>query len=343
MIRASLAFLASLLRSRTDLALENAALRQPLAVLQGQKPRRRMPTLGRLFWVALRRFWPQWRDALNLVKPETVARWHRLGFRAYWTWKSKKRQPGRPRIDPELRKLIRRMARENSTWRAPRIHAELLFLGFEVAVRTVLRYLPKPTNPDAVRRWMIFLRQHRKALVGMDFFVVNTLSFRLLHVLFFVHHEHRQIVHWAVTQLPTQEWIQQQIRVAFPFDTAPGYLVLDRDPLFSLAIRDFIRDIGTKPVRISPRSPWQNGIAECWVGSIRRGLLHHVIVLNEDHLRRLISGYVAYYQEDRPHLALRKQAPAGREVERPPKKGAEVAAFLRCDGLHHRYHWAQAA
>ncbi len=171
-----------------------------------------MPTLGRLFWVALRRSWPRWRDALILVKPETVVRWHRLGFRAYWTWKSKKRRPGRPRIDPELRKLIRRLAEDNPTWGAPRVHAELRLLEFDVAERTVLRYLPKPANPDAVGRWIVLLRQHRKALVGMDFLVVHTLTFRLLHVLFIVHRERRRIVHWAVTRAPNLDWIRQQLR-----------------------------------------------------------------------------------------------------------------------------------
>ncbi len=193
MIRASLASLASLFRSRSD-----PRERRSSPTARGSSGPEAAPQNADARSTLLGRsspFLAEMRDALILVKPETVVRWHRLGFRAYWTWKSKKRRPGRPRIDPELRKIIRRMANENPTWGAPRVHAELRLLGFDVAERTVLRYLPKPANPDAVRRWMVFLRQHRKALVGMDFFVVNTLTFRLLHVLFIIHHDRRRIVH----------------------------------------------------------------------------------------------------------------------------------------------------
>ena len=344
MIRLWIVALTSLFRSRTDLIVENLALRQQLAICKARRPRTRFSMPSRFFWVLLSRTWSKWQGALVLVKPETVVRWHRLGFRAYWRWKSRKNPPGRPKIDPELRDLIRRLAKENPTWGAPRVHAELLKLGFEVAERTVSRYLPKkPTNPEVIKRWKTFLKQHRKALVGMDFFTVNTLTFRTLYVLFLVHHERRRIVYWAVTESPTFEWVRQQIRQAFPYDSAPSYLILDRDPLFGRKILEVLRSVGTEPVRISPRSPWQNGIAERWVGSVRRELLHHVIVLGEHHLRQLLSCYIDYYHEDRPHLALAKDSPASRPTELPTNDGDKILAFLRCDGLHHRYAWEQAA
>ena len=236
------------------------------------------------------------------------------------------------------------MMRENPSWGAPRVHSELLLLGFELAESTVSKYLPRQ-SPDlgAVRRWKIFLRLHRKALVGMDFFTVPTLTFQVWHVLFFVHHHRRRVVHWAVTRAPSTAWICQQLREAFPYDTAPRFLVLDRDALFNTDVGEFIRALGTTPVRISPRSPWQNGVAERWVGSVRRELLDHVVVLGDQHLRRLLVEYVAYYHEDRPHLGLGKDTPQGREAMPRPTPDASLLAQPKVGGLHHRYAWRAAA
>ena len=344
MVRALLHSLAALFRSRADLTLEILALRQQLAILKAHRPRPRLSAIDRMFWIALRRCWQDWRRALIVVQPGTVIRWHRRGFRAFWRWRSRHKSVGRPRVDAELRQLIRRMARENPHWGAPRIHAELLMLGFELAESTVSKYLPKrPPDPDAVRRWKIFLRLHRKALVGMDFFTVPTLTFQVFRVLFFVEHHRRRVVHWAATQAPTTDWIRQQLREAFPYDTAPRFLVLDRDALFNAEVREFIRALGTSPVRISPRSPWQNGIAERWVGSVRRELLDHVVVLGDRHLRRLLAEYVAYYHDDRPHLGLAKGTPQGRAAAPRPTPDASLMAWPKVGGLHHRYAWQAAA
>lgn len=318
MLRPLLSALAGLFRSRSDLILENLALRQQLTVLTRLRPLRRMSPGSRFFWVALRRLWPNWRQVLVVVRPETVVRWHRLGFRAYWRWRSRPGRTGRPRVNPKLRDLIRRMARENLTWGAPRIHAELRLLGFEVAERTISRYLNRAPEPDAVERWKAFLSLHRKSLVAMDFFTVPTLSFQVLYVLVVLHHRRRRVVHWAVTALPTPDWARNQLREAFAYDSAPRYLILDRDGHFDGSLLDFVRSLGITPVRTAPRSPWQNGVIERWIGSIRRELLDHVIVFHERHLRRLLTEYVAYYLDDRPHLALDKDSPSGRPLERPP-------------------------
>jgi putative transposase len=323
------------LRPRGHLVLENLALRQQLAVLKRKRPRPRISRTDRLFWVLLRRCWSRWADALITVKPETVVRWHRAGFRAYWRWKSRK--PGRPRIDHDVRELICRMARENP-WGAPRIHAELVKLGFQVSERTVSRYMPRaPADPNVINRWRTFLANHREGLAGMDFFTVPTVTFRVLYVFFVIHHGRRRILHVNVTDRPTAAWIIQQLREAFPFDTAPRYLIFDRDSKYSANVIALIKAAGVSPVRTSFRSPWQNGVAERWVETCRREILDHVIVANENHLRRLLRGYLDY--QDRCHLSLAKDAPKPRPVEPRPSATAKVVALPRLGGLHHRYVW----
>jgi putative transposase len=240
--------LRALLRDRADLALENLALRQQVAVLAERRPRPRLSTTDRLFWVFLRRLWSRWADVLVVVQPDTVVRWHRLGFRLLWRWRSRPGRPGRPRIDSELRDLIRQMARENPTWGAPRIHGELLMLGFDIAERTVSRYMPRrPAPGDVVERWKVFLRNHQEAIVGMDFFTVPTATFDILYVLVFVHHARRRVVHLAVTKWPTAAWVVQQLREAFPFDEGPRFLIFDRDAKFSTAVVAAIRSFGIQP------------------------------------------------------------------------------------------------
>jgi putative transposase len=194
LLYALLATARSSLRLQRELALENVALRQQLAILQPKTKRPRLTNADRAFWVAPSRLWPDWQSALILVKPKTVISWHRKGFRFYWTCKSRHRG-GRPRIDPEIRTLIRRMARENPTWGAPRVHGELLMLGFEVGEATVSRYMPRRRKPPS-QRWRAFLRNHTRDLVSIDFFVVPTATFRILYV--FLEHERRRIVHFNV-------------------------------------------------------------------------------------------------------------------------------------------------
>jgi transposase InsO family protein len=302
-------------RRRSDLLLENVALRQQLAALAVRGRRPRLTAADRWFWLALRRCWSRWTEVLVIVKPETVVRWHRAGFRRYWTWISQRhRRPGRPPVEAELRALIRRMATENAGWGALRIHGELCRLGIDVSERTVSRHLPRrPTRPDAVKRWLTFLRNHRDAIGAMDFFVVPTATFRLAYAWFTIGHARRSILHVGVTDHPTAAWVVRQLREAFPFDIKPRYLVFDRDSIFSAEVVTALRSFGITPSRTSYRSPWQNGVAERWVGSVRRELLDHVVVFGERHLRRLLRDCVDYYHDDRTHLGLGKQTPAGRE------------------------------
>jgi transposase InsO family protein len=216
------------------------------------------------------------------VKPETVVRWHRAGFRLYWNWRSRGGRRGRPRAAAEVRALVRRLATENPTWGAPRVHGELRMLGVEVSERTVSRLMPRRApKPEVVQRWMAFLRNHRDAIAAMDFFVVPTVTFRVLYVWFVIEHGRRRIVHFHVTDQPDAAWVVQQLREAFPFDTAPRHLVFDRDGTFSAHVVSTVKSFGTKPTRTSPRSPWQNGVAERWIGSVRRELLDHVVVFDD--------------------------------------------------------------
>ena len=346
MIRLFLAFLSwfgAFFRSRHDLGLELAALRQQVGVLKRKNPRPKLSRWDRLFWLTLRRLWSNWASLLVIVNPETVVRWHRAGFRCYWRFLSRHRL-GRPKITPELRKLIRSMAAENPTWGAPRIHGELLKLGFEISECTVGRYLAREdSGRDSGQRWLTFLKNHREALAAMDFFTVPTATFRVLYGFFVISHGRRRIVHFNVTEHPTREWLVQQLREAFPEESAPKYLILDRDGQFRGEVAAMLECLGSELIRTAYRSPWQNGVAERWVGSCRRELLDHVIVLSESHLRRLVREYVQYYHEDRIHDALQKETPTGRVVEPRPTGTAQVVGVPRVGGLHHRYHWQTAA
>ena len=270
-----------------------------------------------------------------------MVRWHRKGFRLYWRTISK-RGPGRPPISEEVQALIRRLASEN-TWRARKIQAELEKLGFTVSLATVSRYLPKRDSEDAQRqRWITFLHNHKDAIAAMDFFVVPTVGFRLLYVWFIIDHGRRRIIHFNVTMNPTAQWVMQQLREAFPDDSAPRYLIFDNDSIFSDEVTEAIKSFGIEPKRTAFQSPWQNGVAERWVGSCKREIIDHVIVFNADHLRRLLREYVSYYNAERVHTVIR-DAPDGRAIEARPSAGAKVVGLPRVGGLHHRYVWQEAA
>ena len=328
-------------RSRGEQGLVELALRQQLAAYTSRGARPRLTPIDRAFWVGLSRVWPRWREVLVIVKPETVVRWHRRGFRLYWQRLSR-RGPGRPPICEELQVLIHRLATENR-WRARKIQAELEKLGFTVSLATVSRYLPR-RRPDHGERqsWRTFLRNHRDGIAGMDFFVVPTVRFQVLYVWFVIDHCRRRILHFNITPNPTAEWVTQQLREAFPYDAAPRYLVYDNDSIFSGRVTRAIESFGIAPKRTAYRSPWQNGIAERWIGSVRRELLDHVIVMNEAHLRRLLRSYTDYYNTERVHTGLR-DAPEGRAVEPRLCPNAKVVGQRRVGGLHHRYAWQEAA
>jgi transposase InsO family protein len=290
--------------------------------------------VDRLLWAGLLHLWSGWRSALIIVKPETVMAWHRRGFRLYWTWKSRPRRPGRPEVSREVRDLILKISLANPLWGAPRLHGELLKLGIEVSQATVAKYVERRRRPPSPT-WRTFLDSHLKQLVSADFFVVPTVSFRVLFVFIVLAHHRRRVIHFNVTAHPTSEWTAQQITEAFPWDTAPRYLLHDRDSIYADVFRQRVRGMAIREVLTAPRSPWQNPFVERLIGSIRRECLDHLIVFNESGLRRTLKSYFDYYHGLRTHLSLEKDAPETRPVQ-PPELGS-VVELPEVGGLHHRY------
>src|ERR1017187_8313613 len=269
-LRHFLGWLRSVFCAREHLILENLALRQQLLALHTQRPRRRLTASHKLFWVVLRSLWTRWKEPLILVTPRSVVNWHRAGFRLYWNWLSRARQMGGRRpVSKEVRALIFRMAAENPTWGGPRIHGELLMLGFDLSEPTVSRWLRRaPRSPDPAKRWLTFLRNHREAIAAMDFFTVPTLTFGILYCFFIIGHDRRRILHHHVTRNPTALWVALQLRETWEYSQEPQrFLIFDRDSKFSADVVSTVKAIGSQPVRTAFRSPWQNGIAERWVGS----------------------------------------------------------------------------
>jgi len=325
-----------LLTDRASLAAENLALRQQLAVAMGSVKRVKLRKRDRAFWTALATWWKDWRSCLVIVQPQTVCRWHRLGFRLFWRWKSTWGKRGRPKVDAELRDLICRMSRENPTWGAPRIRDELAWLGYRLAESTVAKYMVrrrnnKPPSPA----WKTFLKNHAEDIAACDFFVVPTATFRLLYCFVVLHHATRRVIHFNVTAHPSACWTAQQIVEAFPFDEAPRYLLRDNDSIYGEAFQRRVRSLGIEEVRTAFRSPWQNPFVERLIGSVRRECLDHVIILNEQHLKRILAEYSEYYNQHRAHQGLDGDSPHGRSRE-PPENG-EVVAVPYLGGLHHRY------
>jgi transposase InsO family protein len=258
-------------------------------------------------------------------------RWHRAGFRCYWRRKSRP-QGGRPQIDTELRALIRRMSVENPLWGAPRIHGELLKLGFEVAQSSVAKYMVK-RRASPSQGWRTFLRNHAPDIAAMDLFVVPTIGFDLLYVFVIVRLDRRDLVWINVTAKPTAEWVARQITEAFPWDEAPHYLIRDRDWIYGSVVTRRLRAMGSRAKPTAPASPWQNGFAERLIGSIRRECLDRVVIWREAHLRWILKSYAGYYHEIRTHRSLNKDAPGSRPVQR----SGVISSHAILGGLHHRY------
>lgn len=277
------------------------------------------------------RLWPDLLGVAQVVQPETILRWHRAGFRALWRWKSRKRA-GRPKIDRGLRELIERMSNENPLRGASRIHGELLMLGFEVAQSTVSKHMSRGGRPPS-QSWKTFLRNHADAISAVDLCAVRTLSFDLLFVFVVLGYGRRQLLWFEVTRHPTAQWLARQITEAFPWSSAPSYLIRDNDRAYGHVFISRLQTMGIRDRPITPASPWQNGVAERLIGTLRRECLDHMIVLGEAHLRQILSVYAAYYNRLRPHMALQKDAPLRRAVQRI----GDVIAIPVLGGLHHQY------
>ena len=311
---------------------ENLALRQQIIVLQRIAPKRLcFNRFDRLIFVSLYRLFPDLRDALAVVRPETVIRWHRAGFRAYWRWRSRPRR-GRPTVPLEIRQLIREMSLANPLWGAPRIHGELLKLGIAIGQTSVAKYMARRRGPPSPG-WRTFLRNHADGIAAMDLFVVPTMSFRLLYGLLILRHDRRRLLWLETTTHPTAEWIARQLTEACGWDEAPRYLIRDRDRSYGEVFVRRVRAMGIRDRPTSPRSPWQNGYAERLIGSIRRECIDHVIVFGECHLRHLLRSYLNYYNETRTHLSLDKDAPVSRAIQTVGR----IFARPVLGGLHHQY------
>jgi len=327
-----LAVLAAPFKSKSRLEAENAALRHQLIVLRRKsRGRVRLTNNDRWFLIQLYRWFPSILQVLTIIRPETVVRWHRAGFRHYWRWKSRS-LGGRPQIEADLRVLIRRMSIENPLWGAPRIHGELLKLGFEVAQSSVAKYMVRRRGPPS-QGWRTFLRNHAPNIAAMDLFVVPTIGLDLLYAFVIIRLNRRDLVWINVTTNPTAEWIAHQLTEAFPWNGAPRYLIHDRDRIYGTIVTRRLRAMGIRDKPIAPASPWQNGFAERLIGSIRRECVDHFVVLGEAHLRRILQSYSGYYNDIRTHRSLEKDAP----VPRPVQRSGIINSHAVLGGLHHHY------
>src|SRR5271165_514967 len=326
------AALVRVFRSRASLVAEILVLRHQINIQRRHLPKRQtFSAMDRLIFAGLYRLAPTILNALAILKPETVMEWHRVGFRSFWRWKSRRRG-GRPNVPPEIRKLIREMSIANPLWGAPRIHGELLKLGIDIGQTSVAKYMAKRRDPPS-QGWRTFLRNHADGIAAMDLFVVPTISFRLLYGLLIVGHGRRQILWFGVTAHPTADWIANQITEACGWEQAPHHLIRDRDGAYGEVFIRRLRSMGIRDRPTSPRSPWQNGYAERLIGSIRRECLDHVVVFGELHLRHLLRSYQRYYNETRTHLSLDKDAPISRSIETVGR----ILSQPILGGLHHHY------
>ena len=340
------ALVALAFRPRLATAAENLVLRRQLALFKerGIKPRR-IDAATRIRLAALSRLC-NWRSCLKLVRPETVIRWHRAGWRLFWRYKTR---PGRPRIPLELRQLIRRIATENISWGQERIANELLLkLGLQVSPRTVRKYMPKPApgRPRGDQRWATFLRNHAQAIIACDFLVAVTATFRMVYVFVVIHHGSRRLLHLNVTTHPTAAWTLQQLRETIGFDDAYGYLLHDRDSIFTRDLDQSMATFELQVLRSPPRSPNANAICERLIGTIRRECLDWLIPLSEHHLRVTLKLWAGHYNRGRPHMTLGPGLPDPPSVSASPilkESRHRVGVPLRVNvksvlgGLHHEY------
>ena len=335
MIRSFLSFCLSLFKSTSQVRLENIFLRKQIEILTRTSTRKRFRPSDRCFFSIMTDLFDSWKETLLVFKPETVIRWHRQSSRLFWKWKSRS-EACRPKIPQAQIDLIKQMANQNPLWGAPRIHGELLKLGFDISEATVQRYMPKRQPRTTRQRWKAFLKNHSAQIASVDFFVVPTITFKLLYVLVFLSHDRRRIIHFNVTAHPTAQWCAQQLRNAFSDAEPLRFLIRDRDRKFGELFTETVSALGVELILTAYSSPWQNGYCERLIGSIRRGCLDHLIIMTERqrHLRVILQNYIHYYNTQRTHLGVNKDSPEPREVQ----TGGQIDNVAVVNGLHHYYY-----
>jgi putative transposase len=337
--RALVSVLAATFKPRARLIAENVCLRQQLVVLKRRQKRPSVRHADRRFWILASRLFDRWRESLLIVQPETVLRWHRKGWKAYWSWRSRRGRSGRRRIPGDLRELIHRMARDNPLWDQQRIRAALAALGFTVCARTVAKYMRRPCNGLPSPGWRQFLAQHADEIWACDLFTVQTIWFRTLYVFFVIHHGSRELIHVRVTTNPTAGWLAQQMTEACDVDRVlPGYLIHDRDGCYGAALNRRVQSLCITQIRTPAKAPKANAIAERWVRTARSECLDHRLVLGHQHLQRLMDEYIGY-NDWRPHRSRGQRAPRPRERASPQCSNRIVAEPV-LGGLHHVYRFA---
>jgi putative transposase len=336
-----LSTLANLGRSKPELVAENALLRQQLIILKRQVKRPVVTRTDRVFLVLLARLVRTWQQALVIIQPDTLLRWHRELFRCYWKRKSKTRTH-KPKIAAETIALIRQMARGNRLWGAERIRGELLKLGLHVCKRTIQKYMRAGrTQQPRGQKWSTFLRNHAANIWACDFLQVTDLFFRPLFAFFLIEIKTRRVIHVGVTRSPTDAWVAQQLREATPYGQAPKYLICDNDSKFGSSFRRVAKTSGIKLLKTLYHAPRANAVCERFLRSVRQECLDHLLILHEKQLQRVLNVYVVYFNQARPHQGIAQQIPEpSRSALSSPHAGEKVIALPVMGGLHHDYRWA---
>ena len=326
--------LSDLTRSHTDLVVENALLRQQLIVLNRQVKRPQLTHPERFRLVFLSHFTTFWKQALHIVQPDTLLRWHRELFQFYW----RKKSQGKPKISAEMVVLIQKMAKENQLWGAERIRGELLKLGLEVSKRTIQRYMLKDRQaPSSSQTWATFLKNQASGIWACDFTVVNDWLFRQWYIFVVLELKTRRIIHTGVTKYPTDEWTAQQLREATPWGEGPKYLIRDRDSKYATHFSTVAVSSGIQELKTPYRTPQANGICERFIGSLRRECVDHILIHDDNHLRRVVTEYATYFNQERPHQGIEQRIPDQYDLTRPKPTSGRIISQAILGGLHHSY------
>ena len=330
-----------LTRSRPELVLENMLLRQQLIVLQRQAKRPALTWRDRTLFVFLASKLPHWKEALVIVQPDTVLRWHRELFRWVWRRKSRRKQKrGRLPLTDNIVALIKRMARDNRTWGAERIRGELLKLGIRVGKSTIQKYIYEVRKPRAPKQtWGNFLRNHATEIWACDFLQTFDLFFRTLFVFVMIELGSRRVVHFGVTRNPTDAWLAQQLREATPLAQGPRYLIRDNDRKYGKLFARVAAGTGIEVLRTPYEAPKANAICERFLGSVRRECLDYFMILSQPHLHRVMKEYQEYFNHTRPHQGIEQRIPCQQERGIRPQTGGKVVSHPFLGGLHHDYRW----